>query len=100
MNYVLVTNLKMPTTVDMQKGRSMIRKYHNHTLQTSLRHRKEEPQNNVCHKTSGRPINMIAKLGGHKELNNKTMTKHIIPRKQWEQQSTINPKHLFTFKDF
>ena len=45
----------------------MIRKY----LQTSLKHREEEPQNNNSHKTSGRqskvtsslfPIKMITKL--------------------------------------
>ena len=47
----------------------MIRKYHNHKLQTNLWHREEEPPNN--HKTSERqrkqsnhfPIKMIAKLG-------------------------------------
>ena len=31
---------------------SMIRKYHNHKLQTNLRHHEEEPHNN--HKTSER----------------------------------------------
>ena len=49
----------------------MIRKYHNHKLQTNPRHREEEPHNK--HKTQGRqtkqsnqlslfPIEMIAKL--------------------------------------
>ena len=33
---------------------SMIRKYHNNTLQTNPRHREEEPQNNNNHKTPGR----------------------------------------------
>ena len=32
---------------------SMIRKYHNHRLQTNLWHREEEPHNN--HQTRGRP---------------------------------------------
>ena len=51
---------------------SMIRKYHNNTLQTNPRHHEEEPQNNNNHKTPGRqtskatsslfPIKMIAKL--------------------------------------
>ena len=30
----------------------MIRKYHNHTLQTNPQHREEEPQNTKSHKTS------------------------------------------------
>ena len=59
----------------------MIRKYHNHTLQTNLRHSVEEPHNNNNHKTPGRqskptsslfPIKMIAKL---------EMTQRIIQQK-------------------
>ena len=34
----------------------MIRKYHNHTLQTNPRNHEEEPQNTDCHKTSGRQL--------------------------------------------
>ena len=34
----------------------MIRKYHNHTLQTKPQHREEEPQNTNSHKTSGRQL--------------------------------------------
>ena len=53
---------------------TVIRKYHNHTLQTNPRHRDEEPQNINSHKTTGInlskatsslplfPIKMIAKL--------------------------------------
>ena len=33
---------------------SMIRKYHNHTLQTNPRHREEEPYDNGNHKTTRR----------------------------------------------
>ena len=33
---------------------SIIRKYHNHTLQTNPRHRDKEPQNNNYNKTTGR----------------------------------------------
>ena len=50
----------------------MIRKYHNHTLQTNPWHLEEEPQNIYSNKTSGRhkskaisslfPLKMIAKL--------------------------------------
>ena len=32
------------------------------------------------------PIKMIAKLEGHKILNNKTRTKHRTPYKKWEPQ--------------
>ena len=35
-----------------RKEVSMIRKYHNHTLQTNPQHREEEPQNFKSHKTS------------------------------------------------
>ena len=31
-------------------------------------------------------IKMIAKLEGHKVLNNETRTKHKTPHRQWEQQ--------------
>ena len=34
----------------------MIRKYHNHTLQTNLRHREKESHNTNSHKTSGRQL--------------------------------------------
>ena len=49
----------------------MIRKYHNHTLQTNPRHYEEVPQNTNHHNTLGKqskatsslfPIKMIAKL--------------------------------------
>ena len=49
-----------------QKLVSMIRKFHNHTLQTNPWHREEELQNTNSHKTSGTsslvPNRMIAKL--------------------------------------
>ena len=35
----------------------MIKKYHNHTLQTNPMHGEEEPQNTNSHKTSGRQLN-------------------------------------------
>ena len=34
----------------------MTRKYHNHTLQTNLRHREKEPQNTNFHKILGRQL--------------------------------------------
>ena len=34
----------------------MIRKYHNHTLQTNPLQREEEPQKTNSHKTSGRQL--------------------------------------------
>ena len=36
----------------------MIRKYHSHTLQTSLKQREEEPQNTDCRKKSGRQLGL------------------------------------------
>ena len=36
---------------------SMIRKYHNHTLQTNPRHREEVSQNTYSHKKTGRRLN-------------------------------------------
>ena len=63
----------------------MIRKYHNYTLQTSPRHREEEPQNIFSKKTSKRQqkqsnqlslflARMITKLELHKAMNTKTKT--------------------------
>ena len=59
------------------------------------RRREEESQNTDCHKTPGRQIKtatsslfhvkMIAKLEGHKVLNNKQGLK-TEPHKQWEQK--------------
>ena len=57
----------------------MIRNYNNHTLQTNPRHHEEEPQNTVTRHQEDSlskaasplfPIKMIAKLEGHKVLNN------------------------------
>ena len=42
--------------VYMKKKVSIIRKYHNHTLQTNLRHSEEEPYNIYGHKTPGRQL--------------------------------------------
>ena len=36
---------------------SMSRIYHNHTLQTNLQQREEEPQNTHSHNTAGRQLN-------------------------------------------
>ena len=49
-------NLAKPVT----KIVSMIRKYHNHKLQTTLRHHEEEPLNH--HKTPGRQIKQSNQL--------------------------------------
>ena len=59
---------------ESEKQVSMIRKYHNHTLQTNPWRCEEEPQINTNHKTSGRrqgkatnsifPIKITAKQGG------------------------------------
>ena len=68
----------------------MMRKFHNHTLQTNPRHREEELQNTNSHNTSGRqlkknsklsvfPVKLIAKLEGPKILNNNARTKHRTP---------------------
>ena len=40
----------------IKKHVNLIRKYHNHTLQTNPRYREEESQNTRCHKTSGRQL--------------------------------------------
>ena len=37
----------------------MIRKYHNHTLQTNPRHREEDSQNTNSHNTPGRQLNPL-----------------------------------------
>ena len=41
---------------------SMIRKYHNNTMQTNPRHREEESQNTDFHNTSGRQFKLIDHL--------------------------------------
>ena len=40
----------------IKKHVSMIRKYHNHTLQTTPRHREEEPKYTDCHTTLERQL--------------------------------------------
>ena len=40
----------------------MIRKYHNHTLQTNTRHCEQEPQNTNSYKTSGRQLKQSNQL--------------------------------------
>ena len=40
----------------------MVRKYHNHTLQTDPRLHEEEPQSNNSHKTSGRQLKQNSQL--------------------------------------
>ena len=62
---------------------SMIRKYHNHTLQINPWHKEEEPQTTNSHKTPGRPIKMTAKLEGH--------TKYCMTK---QEPSTELPKTL------
>ena len=63
----------------------MIRKYHNHTLQTTPRHREEQSQNTNSHKTAGRAtsslflIKVTVPQAGHKTLNNKTSIIHRTP---------------------
>ena len=47
------TNLAHYAIAFAKKQVSMIRKYHNHTLQTNPRHREEEPHIYNYHKTSG-----------------------------------------------
>ena len=74
----------------------MIRKYHNHKLQTNPRHRKEEPRNN--HDTPGRqnkqskatnslfPIEMITKL----EWTQSYAQQHIEQLQNPTMRVTIN----------
>ena len=64
----------------------MIRKYHNHKLQTTLRHREEEPLNH--HKTPGRQIKQSNQLSlpHQDDCNTRTDTK----------QRTINIEQLQT----
>ena len=67
----------------------MIRKYHNHKLQTSPRLREEEQQNTNCHKTSERqfkqskqlslPRQMIAKLEGTQSNAKQNKYQHRAP---------------------
>ena len=65
----------------------MIRKYHSNTPQTNSCYREEEQQNKTRHQgdssskatSSLLPNKMIAKLDGHKELNNRTRSKHRTP---------------------
>ena len=40
----------------MQKDTSMIKQYHNYTMQSNTRHCEEEPQNNYSHKISGKQL--------------------------------------------
>ena len=62
----------------------MIRKYHNHSLQTNQWHHEENTQNTNSHKTPGRqvkqqaliPIKMIVKIEGHRVPK----TKHRTPQ--------------------
>ena len=78
----------------------MIMNYHKHTPQTNPRHREEEPHNTDCHKISGRqlnlsnqlclPIKMIAKLDGHKVVNNKKKGPNTEPPQT--MGATINNK--------
>ena len=65
----------------------MIRKYHNHTLQSNPRHGEEEPQN-TNRKTIKvkQPIKGIAKVEGHKLLYNKTRTKYRAPTNNGSSQ--------------
>ena len=55
---------------------SMIRKYHNHKLQTYTWHREEEPQNN--HETPGRQI---------KQSNQVSTTIKMITNLEWTQSN-------------
>ena len=69
----------------------MIRKYHNHKLQTNLLHYEEESHNN--HETPARqtkqanklslPFEMIANYNGHKVKYNKTYSHKGSNNKQW-----------------
>ena len=76
---------------------SMIRKYHNHKLQTNPWHREEKTHNN--HEIPGRQTNQSNQFSlshqdffktsiGHKVTHNKTKNTYRIA--QWEQQSTRN----------
>ena len=75
----------------------MIRKYHNHKLQTNLWHGKEEPHNN--HETPEKKAKQSDQLSlphqddcetsmGHEVTHNETYNNYRIP--QWESQSTMN----------
>ena len=64
---------------------SIIRKYHNQTLQINPRHGEEELQNAYSQKTPGRQLKssnqlaLFSPLEGNKALNNKARTKHRTP---------------------
>ena len=78
----------------------MIRKYYNHTLQTTPRHREEKPQITNSHKTSGRQLKysnqlslshkMIAKLERHLVPNDKTRIKHGTHLNNCSKKITMN----------
>ena len=88
----------------LKKHMSMIRKYHNHTLQTNPRHREEAPHKNQ--KTPGRqtkqknqlsfPIKMFAKLEKTQSNSEKKWIKHKTPQRK--QQSTANQQQQYNHR--
>ena len=71
---------KLPTIQQetTEKQLSMIRKYHNHTLQTRPPHREMRKSYRTLTVTRLFSIKVIASPEGHKVLNNKTKTKQIV----------------------
>ena len=68
-----------------QKQVRMIRKYHNHTLQTNPQHREEEPPINNSHKTLGRQIKVTISLSLSLSLS---LTFNINANLEWTQCTT------------
>ena len=74
----------------------MIRKYHNHILQTNPRHREEEPQNNNNHKED-KPSNATSSLFPNKMIANLERTQGNTQQNMEQTQNhtmgaTINNK--------
>ena len=80
----------------------MIRKYHNHKLQTTLWHRKEEPLNH--HETPGRQIKQSNQLSlPHQDLedfwNIESIGVHDNPRMSNDEMVMRNFKETITFEN-
>ena len=69
---------------------SMIRKYHNHKLQTNPRHCEEEPQNIYSNKTSERQLEDLKVLKRSPELlNNVKICNGQLHENKWSKQWNI-----------
>ena len=82
----------------MYKKVSMIRKYHNHTLQTNSRRQKKEPQNTNSHKTSGRKLRKSNQLSLPHHDNFKNYQRHYKYFMQTNKQQLTNSKETPTLE--